>query len=210
MMKCPNKLILSTYLIASLRLTIVFVIIYGGCNWLAMQRENTFQLWMNWELAIPLIPWMIVFYMSLNILLLLPLFTLSQQQILKLERSLITITMVAGAFFLFMPAHIGYDRSLDVGEWRPFYVTLFSLDHTANTFPSLHIAYSFLAVRWMTSIGSARWNLILWPWFLAICASVLLVHQHHVVDIVGGILFAEMTFRWPVKWPLKLQASSSP
>ena len=48
--------------------TIAFAGIYGTCNNLASQALTHYSLYTQWELSIPLIPWMIYPYLSLNIL----------------------------------------------------------------------------------------------------------------------------------------------
>ncbi len=194
MLRWPNKNSLLTYLFVTLQLSVVFVLLYGFCNWFAFQREHTFQLWMNWELAIPFLPWMILVYESLNLLTLLPLFTLSSEQMRALGKSLIVATGIAALVFIILPAPVGFIRTTDVGFWSPAFQTLYALDRTANTFPSLHITYSFLVVR-SISATSRQLGHFLWIWFILICASVLMVHQHHVIDVAGGLLLAEFCYR---------------
>ncbi|WP_413289277.1 phosphatase PAP2 family protein [Bdellovibrio sp. HCB337] len=178
----------------SLQLTLVFCTTYGFTNWRASQHSDTYRFWMDWELGIPLVPATIIIYVSLNILTLLPLFTLNSSQIKALGKSLLVATVIAAVIFFFFPAHIGWARTSDVGFWTPFYETLFSLDQTANTLPSLHITYSYLVVRAIASVH-LRLKQALWFWFACISMSVLLTHQHHVLDIVGGMVLAEACFR---------------
>ncbi|MBK9323777.1 MAG: phosphatase PAP2 family protein [Bdellovibrionaceae bacterium] len=194
MIRWPDKKTFKSYAVASVQLSVVFVVLYGFSNSLAAQRTDTYQLWMNWELAIPLVPSMIAVYLSLNLLTLLPLFTLESNQIQALGKGLVISTFIAAFFFLVFPAHAGFTRTTDVGFWAPVFEILFSLDHTANTFPSLHITYSFLTVRAISTVHS-RMNTFLHLWFVLIVFSVLLIHQHHVIDIVGGIFLAELCCR---------------
>lgn len=195
MLRWPSRESFKAYLLVSLQLSLVFVSVYGVCNWYATQvSSRAYRLWMDWELSIPLIPSMIVVYVSLNVLTGLPLFTLSAEKIYKLGKAMIVATIVAGAFFLLIPAPLGYTRTTDVGIWQRAFEILFSLDQVANTVPSLHITYSFLTVRTITA-ADFRWNIHLWVWFAGICASVLLVRQHHVIDIVAGLTLAEVCYR---------------
>lgn len=194
MVRMPDKKIFFTYSAVSLQLTLIFCTIYGFTNWLATQHSQTYRFWMDWELAIPLIPWTVLIYISLNVLTLLPLFTLNAEEIKALGKSMIISTLVAGVVFLVFPAHIGYSRTTNIEFWGPFYDTLYSLDNTANTLPSLHITYSFLVVR---AIGHVRIKLreVLWIWFACISVSVVLTHQHHLIDILGGILLGHFCFK---------------
>lgn len=195
MLRWPSWNSFKAYCLVSLQLSVVFVSIYGLCNWYATQvSSRTYRLWMDWELSIPLIPPMIVVYVSLNILTGLPLFTLDADKIKKLGKAMVVATVVAGVSFLLLPAPLGYTRTTDVGFWKPAFEILFSLDQVANTVPSLHITYSFLVVRTITAVDG-RWKIPLWVWFAAICSSVLLVRQHHVIDIAAGLLLAETCYR---------------
>ena len=62
----------------------------------------------------------------------------------------------------------------------------YQYDEPHNLVPSLHIAYSttvFLYL-WKKSVGHWRTAFIIWT--VAIYASVVLTHQHHIIDIVTG------------------------
>lgn len=194
MFKWPDKNTLLAYIYVSLKITVVFTILYGFSNWLATQRTHTYELWMLWELQIPLVPWMIVIYGSLNILTLLPLFTMTVPQIQSLGRGMLAATCIAAVFFLLFPAHLGYVRTTTDGFWRPAFELLFSLDQTANTVPSLHITYSYLVVRATTGLHK-KLKPALWLWFFLIACSVLLIRQHHVIDLFAGVLLAEACHR---------------
>jgi membrane-associated phospholipid phosphatase len=147
------------------------------------------------ELQIPFIPPMILAYVSLNVLMWVPAFTLSVDELWALNKAMAWATVIAGLFFLLLPAPIGYTRVLVTGEFSNFYKTLYSVDQTANTFPSLHITFSYLFVRILT-FSMKRYYYPFWMWFALIACSVLLTHQHHLIDIAGGIILAETCFRF--------------
>ncbi len=182
------------YLKLSLFQTILFVSVYGFTNWLAQQHNYHFQLWHPLELQIPFIPFMILGYVSLNLLMLVPAFSLSVLELHALNKTMAWATVIAGFFFLVIPAPIGFVRAEVVGEWSGFYRTLYGIDRTANTFPSLHITYSFLFIRILV-FSIKKYPYFFWMWFSIIASSVLLTHQHHLIDIAGGMLLAEFCFR---------------
>ena len=57
---------------------------------------------------------------------------------------------------------------------------------TYNLAPSLHVALSVACIAMYTSYAERRGTIALWLWACAIAASTMLLHQHHVVDVVTG------------------------
>jgi len=185
---------LIVYLKLSLFQTILFISVYGFTNWFALKHTWHFQLYHPMELQIPMIPAFILGYVSLNVLMWVPAFTMSVGELRALNRAMGWATVIAGLFFLLMPAPIGFVRSEVTGAFATFYQKLYHLDEKANTFPSLHITFSFLFVRILLD-SIKRYYLFFWAWFCLIAVSVLLTHQHHLIDIAGGMLLAEFCFR---------------
>lgn len=182
------------YLKLSLFQAILFASIYGFTNWLAHQHHFHFRLWHPLELHIPFIPFMILGYISINLLMTVPAFTLSIEELYALSNSMAWATGIAGFIFLVIPAPIGFVRADVVGEWSGFYKALYEVDNNANTFPSLHITYAYLFARILV-FSAKKYHAFYWMWFLVIASSVLLTHQHHLIDIVGGLILAETCFR---------------
>ena len=69
-------------------------------------------------------------------------------------------------------------------------MTLFALDHPHNLVPSLHVAWSCAAVLAIIRHTGRGLTLLFLLWLVLIVSSVLLVHQHHVADVVTGLLLA--------------------
>lgn len=82
------------------------------------------------------------------------------------------------------------------GFWNQVVLWLYSIDAADNLFPSIHCLIS-----WLCYIGIRRKQSI--PvWYrgfscimaLLVCASTLLTKQHVLVDVIGGVLLAELCF----------------
>src|ERR1043166_9991907 len=54
-------------LIASAGLSILFLVIYGGCNWITAQRIEIGSIYFQWERNIPFVPLLILPYMSIDL-----------------------------------------------------------------------------------------------------------------------------------------------
>src|SRR5437016_47649 len=52
---------------ASAGLSLLFLIVYGWCNWITSQRDDVGTLYFGWERFIPFVPWMIVPYLSIDL-----------------------------------------------------------------------------------------------------------------------------------------------
>ena len=175
---------------------ILFAVIYFGMNWITARRTDRYHLYFDWELAIPFVPAMIYGYASLLILLLLPAVTLSQPQLRALARALAITLFVAAVSYLLLPADLGFERPAYVPGYDTVFQTLYALEMPHNLVPSLHIACSILLIATIFNNMSSFWirsGLILWA--ILICGSVLLVHQHHVLDVVSGLLLGIVTYR---------------
>ena len=195
----PDRGRIKAYAEVVLKVGIVFVIFYGGANYLANRSQNLFRFYFEWEQFIPFYPAFILAYLSLSALTLCPLFLMSEAATRELGRQMILATVLAATVFLIFPATTLWLRESDMAlVWRPLFEMIYLADHPFNTFPSLHVTYAGQTVLalWPTLGGGKRMFLSIW--LALICASVLLVRQHHVLDVVGGLGLAVL-----LKWKLK-------
>ncbi|WP_438493525.1 phosphatase PAP2 family protein [Paenibacillus sp. IHBB 3054] len=71
---------------------------------------------------------------------------------------------------------------------------VYSHDQPFNCFPSIHVLTSFLMLRGTSVFGRMVW-LFTATMSILIIVSTVLVKQHVLADIVGGILVGELCFR---------------
>ena len=184
----PARQDLLVYARWAIFLDVLFIVVYGACNWITSQRSDLLRLYFDWELAIPFTPAMVWVYLSLFALFPLPAFALRAGALRALGRRLCFATLVSGAFFLLLPARLGFERPAIVPEYEIAFAFIHVLDLPHNLVPSLHISWSGLILYSVHAV-SARWaRRLLELWFGMICAAVVLVHQHHVLDVIGGVL----------------------
>ncbi|HHI92675.1 MAG TPA: hypothetical protein ENK04_04040 [Gammaproteobacteria bacterium] len=184
----PEREALSTYLVISLLLSILFVLVYGGMNWLNAARDTHYHWYMDWELSAPLIPGMVYVYLSLEILFLLPLFTMTGIELKQLGKQMAAAILVSGTLFFLFPTETGYVRQPGLTAGNPGFDLIYLLDKPHNLFPSLHISLSALIIAGVFYKGGMLWRSFLGLWLTLLTASVILTHQHHLLDIVGGFL----------------------
>jgi len=187
---------LPEYVRLALPVGVLFALVYFSMNWVTARRTGNYHLYFDWELAIPFIPPMIYAYASIAVLVLLPAFTLTINQLHALARAVVITLLVAALGYLLLPADLGFERPAYVPGYDPVYQALYALEMPHNLLPSLHIACSTLLIAALLNDSASRWiRLGLLLWGAIICASVLLVHQHHVLDVVSGLLLGIATYR---------------
>ncbi|MAO46968.1 MAG: hypothetical protein CL823_07445 [Crocinitomicaceae bacterium] len=165
-------------------------LLYVATNKLSVGFEEKHRVFMDWELEIPLVPWTIIVYVSFYLLIALGFLSSRTINDLKeISGQMILAATLAAVIFLVFPGELGYDRTAEVGVFASVYEALFALDGPVNMYPSLHITFSFVAAGFITSLTKKLWWQIgVWVWFIAICFSIILVHQHHLFDLVTGVL----------------------
>jgi membrane-associated phospholipid phosphatase len=187
----------STYAVWALWVAVAFFTVYPTCNWITSHRSDTFSLYVEAELGIPFVPQFIWMYLSMYVLFLTPPFYLNVSQLSALGKQLVLATLVSGCIFLLFPAKLGFARTLpDDLLYRPVFADLFALDLPHNMAPALHVVFSALILFAILEASDAgHLKLLWWGWLIAICVSTILVHQHHLIDVVSGLLVATMISR---------------
>ena len=188
----PEKQIGLHYLKLAALLSIQFVVIYGGANLLSQQRTDVHQIYFDWELSIPLVPSMVWIYASICPLMLSPPFFLNSRDLTNLAKQLAVAMVVAGSVFLLFPGMTGYEPTATSSSAIEF-IRLIDLPY--NVFPSLHVALSSIIMLHLYRVfgTSGRWLLAIW--LIALITSVILTHQHHLADVVGGLVLAWICHR---------------
>jgi len=171
-------------------LTFLFLAVYLGCNWITSQRTGLYRLWFDWELKIPFVSAMVWVYLSLFVTFFLPMFALREAALNVLCKRLALAVVASGFLFLLLPAQLGFERPAEVpGQAAAFrLIYLFDLPH--NLVPSLHVSWSALILGSLRVVSPPWTRRLLELWFLLLCAAAVLVHQHHLLDVLGGMLVA--------------------
>lgn len=177
---------------------IAFGVLYPLVNWLTGFRTSTFALYLDSELAIPFLPAWIWIYLSINLLILLPPLFMRASDIPLLGKRMLVATVSGCAIFLLLPARLGFERVIPGDlRYQSIFDGLFQLDAPHNLVPSLHVTYAALCIVSLRAAASVKPLRAAWGvWLLAIMASTVLVHQHHLLDVASGLLLAVAICRW--------------
>lgn len=166
-----------------------FYLVYGTTSALADLRRCAVFFHFEFESAIPFVPAAALIYLTIGpALALAPFFLRTRGEIAALGLTFLAETTVAGLCFLLLPSETAYPPRSASGPGAPVFrlADFLNLDH--NDVPSLHVALA-LTAAWV--IGRERHRgvrILLAGWVGAVCISTLLMHEHHVVDLVAGLL----------------------
>ncbi len=141
--------------------------------------------------AVPFEPAWAVVYSSLYLFAFLPLFVVTPQALLR--RAVLAYLMAV------VLAYVGF-AAYPVAAPRPHSVTghdffawcvrfIYWLDTPYNCFPSLHVAYSFLAAFTCYRVNRGV-GLVALAWASLIGISTLFIKQHFLVDVLAGVFLA--------------------
>lgn len=164
-----------------------FAFVYGGCNWITAHRAFRVRLYLPYELSIPFVPGMTVFYMSIYLLFWgAPFVVRERRAFTSLIAALALATFCGGIGFLLLPAQPAYPPPANLGMWSGMFGFADWLNLDYNMLPSLHVALSVCCIAAFVE-HAPRWGrLLLWSWAFAISLSTLLIHQHYLLDAITG------------------------
>lgn len=152
------------------------------------------------EHAIPFLPSWVVVYLSLNLMfVMMPFVFRTRRELMPLFRVLIWQTIIAACFFFVLPLASHLEKPPVCGGLGVVFIFAERINLAQNFFPSLHVSY---AVTYAIAYGRGRQRVlqaILWLWSAAVIASTLFIHEHYVIDIVGGCALAvlvQRTYSW--------------
>lgn len=174
---------------------------YLGTNYLASQSAYFFNVSFSFEDKIPFIPEFIVGYAGVYVAMLVAYFVIGN--ILDWRRAVVSFLIAMSvAYVIFLSFPVKMTMRPDIAGQSGLFIWLtklfYTVDNTANCFPSLHVACPTLAsiVLWnnhrKTSIGM---------FFVAaiVAISVILVKQHYIADVISGALLAVAAYFVSIK-----------
>lgn len=185
----------------------LFFISYGAANHWAAAQPHVPSIVFAWESHIPLLPWTILPYWSIDLFYGLSLLQSDRAQTLRRQAArLVTAQLICVSCFYLWPLRFSTPRPSLSGWEGTLFDALAGFDLPYNQAPSLHIV--LLLILWdfyRTRLqGVALWMAHLWA--LLIGVSVLTTYQHHAIDVPAGVLVgAVCLWLWPLQGATPLQ-----
>jgi hypothetical protein len=176
-------------------LSLLFLAVYSGTNWLTSQRSDVGIWYYQWERFIPFVPLMVIPYMSIDLFFVAaPFLCRDRRELATFSRRITWAILVGGVCFLLMPLKLGHERPRVDGWLGALFGWFFAADLPYNLCPSLHIALRTILAETYARHTRSFWNITSHIWFSLVGFSTLLTYQHHVVDVAGGFLLAAVCF----------------
>jgi membrane-associated phospholipid phosphatase len=179
----------------SVGLSILFLIVYGGCNWITARRGNVGSFYFEWERSIPFVPFFILAYMSIDLFFVAaPFLCRTERELSIFAKRIAAAIIVAGVCFLLFPLRFAFPRPHADGWLGATFDWFRGMDAPYNLLPSLHAALMLILVDiyFRHTRGLIRVAIVVW--FALIAISPVLTYQHHIVDVAGGFALAAFCF----------------
>lgn len=181
---------------------VVFELVYALANADFTRRGFLLDVALPLDAQAPFIPAFALVYISV-----IPLVLVSALILKKPERSLsffaavVFEVILSGICFLLFPVAPPVPPPVDLHSISGMLFGLADMMNLeGNCMPSLHVALA-LSCAWA---GARRLQMLskvaLWAWALGVCASTWLIHQHWLLDIVGGALVAAIGMALVEPW----------
>jgi membrane-associated phospholipid phosphatase len=188
----PDRATLRTFVWVGTAGAIWFALIYGGADYVTSRRAFRVAVHVEAEKRIPAVPAAVWVYMSIYAVFLMGPFVLrSSRRLIALGAALAAVALVAGIGFLLFPAEAVYPTTVDAsgpGATAALYRFADWLNLEYNLLPSLHVALSVTCIAAYARRARRAGRLLLWIWAVAVAASTILTHFHHVLDAVTGFV----------------------
>ncbi|MEE1904530.1 serine/threonine protein phosphatase, partial [Pseudomonas inefficax] len=186
----------------------LFFLSYGLANNHTAGRSDVGSLVFGWESRMPLWPWTIIPYWSIDLLyglsFLLP---RTRQEMDRHALALLTAQLISVSCFLLWPLRFTFERPELGGVFGWMFDVLMGFDKPFNQAPSLHIA--LLVIIWTMfarHVQRQPWRWLMHGWMALIGVSVLTTWQHHFIDVPTGALAGFVcVWLWPYRGQLPWQ-----
>ncbi len=182
-------------LATSAALSLLFILVYGGCNWITSQRGDVGTFYFDAEGAIPFVPFFVIPYLTIDLFFVTaPFLCRSRRELRIFVRRVALAIVVAGICFLLFPLRFAFSRPHTSG-WLGFIFDWFrGMDAPYNLLPSLHATLGLLLLELYLRHSRGLVRIAVIGWFTLIGISPLLTHQHHIADIAAGFALAGYCF----------------
>lgn len=195
---------------------VLFSLVWTVAHELSDLRAVRLPLTFDWESRIPFQPWILPLYFSLDVAVIsIPLVFRNAREAFPPMATFLAQVVVAAPFFVLLPIENAYTNDMPTGVWGAYLFEPLGMKNVSqwNQTPSLHVTYSLtvatvLARRW--GGPGRRWvDVLAFAWAVPVSLSTMLVHEHHVVCVVGGLILYAATPPLLSRWSRRVDLDST-
>lgn len=200
--KCPNwlcRLIPAETILPLIATLVLQTLVYQGTKPL-MRAAVHYNFESFLDLQTPFLPWTVSIYLGAFLYWVIAFVVIlrsGKENAFRFLWAHCLGLMVTLVFFLFLPTTNTRPTLTGDGFWQWWMGLVYAMDAPDNLFPSLHCELSwlcFLALRRVPNLSRlAKVSACLFS--LLVFLSTLTTKQHILIDVLGGWLIAELTFR---------------
>ena len=119
--------------------------VYGLCNELTALRGEVGSFFFDWERRIPVLPWTIVPYWSLDVFYAFSvLLCRNRRELDRHALRMVVAVLLSAVGFLLFPLRFGFPRPQVDGLFGPLFEALYGFDQPFNQAPSLHVSLGMI------------------------------------------------------------------
>ncbi len=107
------------------------------------------------------------------------------RQLNQLASAIFIMIAISGVIFLAVPSEPAF-QPVEPESWKTLIWVADTLNLHYNCVPSLHVGLSVACVAAFTRYTAGMFSLFLWLWAAAVAVSTMLLHQHHLIDVLTG------------------------
>lgn len=186
-LQCPSRVIWIAFAKYIVLIQLLWLVVYGGADWVAASHSYRVRLHLDFELGIPLIPASSIVYLSLFPLLWLSPFVLHTTMLLHgFAKALASLIVLSGIGFLVLPSQPAYELSEATGPFAEIFHFMDSVNLSHNMCPSLHVGMAAVCAYFYSCVLARKYAVVICIWAFAIALSTLFAHEHHLVDVIAG------------------------
>ncbi len=185
---------------------IIHAVMWLGTKALA-DLDRAWDVTLGIDALIPLRPEWVVIYVLTFPFWLLGLYMLSRQDeelCCRFAAGVAVAELICGFIFIVFPSCIQRPEIAQSGGFVWALSVVYALDTPTNCFPSMHCLLSYLVFRQSLRAPDAKtgYRVFCGVFTLLVFLSTLLVKQHVVADVLGGVFFGELAYLLGQKLPM--------
>ncbi len=202
-MSNATKQIRYNKLIHYVRRAVIIVLLYQLHSFLynsisAHAIHSHINLMTSFDHLIPFVPWMVYPYMSLYLGIFLAAVFLERRAFVHFVGILFFSELLTYPFFYYFPAVFPTPQFAANDFTTRFLQWCFKADVHNNTFPSLHVSLA-LSTALVINRSNKKIGFFAILWAITVAFSTVLTKKHFFIDVLGGVIVAQLAYTFAVK-----------